>query len=217
MKSDRERINHFRPHPWHGLEVGRDPPEWVDAYIEITPFDFMKYEVDKVSGYLRLDRPQRASSMPPTLYGFIPQTYCDARVARLARGVKKGDGDPLDICVISERPVNHCEIIVPARVIGGFQMIDDGEADDKLIAVVENDHVSGKARTITDIPPIYVERLQHYFMTYKMVPGKPNQVRIARVYGRTHAMRVVRAAIADYRSAFATRSTAHATARPARK
>ncbi len=202
MSSERRPINHFRPHPWHGLNIGRDPPEWVDAYIEITPFDFMKYEIDKISGYLRLDRPHRTSSMPPTLYGFIPRTYCDERVAALARGAKKGDGDPLDVCVISERPVNHCEVIVPVRVIGGFQMIDGGEADDKLIAVVENDHVSGKARTLADIAPIYVERLQHYFMTYKMVPGQRNKVRIARVYERAHALKVVRAAMDDYAAAF---------------
>ena len=69
-------VNHFRPHPWHGLEVGPEPPEVLNAYIEITPFDLMKYEVDKKSGYLRVDRPQRSSAQPPTLYWFIPRTYC---------------------------------------------------------------------------------------------------------------------------------------------
>lgn len=192
------------PHPWHGLDVGLDPPGLVNAFIEITPFDLMKYEVDKHSGYLLLDRPQRTSSQPPALYGFIPRTYCDAAVARLAPGAKRGDGDPLDICVLSERAVSRSGIIVRARVIGGFQMIDRGEADDKIIAVLDNDHVWAKARKLTDVPSVHVERLHHYFMTYKMVPGERNRVRISRTYGRAHALRVVRAAMADYQRSFLT-------------
>jgi inorganic pyrophosphatase len=73
-------ISQFRPHPWHGLEVGPEPPEILNAYIEITPFDLVKYEVDKASGYLHVDRPQRSSAQHPTLYGFIPRTYCHERV-----------------------------------------------------------------------------------------------------------------------------------------
>ena len=76
----------FRPHPWHGLEVGPEPPGVLNAFIEITPFDLMKYEVDKVSGYLRVDRPQRSSAQHPALYGFVPRTYCAERVRRLAPG-----------------------------------------------------------------------------------------------------------------------------------
>ena len=85
-------VTHFRPHPWHGLEVGPEPPEILNAFIEITPFDLMKYEIDKVSGYLRVDRPQRSSAQHPTLYGFVPRTYCDERVRKLAPGAKRGDG-----------------------------------------------------------------------------------------------------------------------------
>ena len=188
----------WRPHPWHGLEPGEDAPRVVNAYIEITPFDFMKYEVDKVSGYLRVDRPQRTSALPPTLYGFVPRTLCDERVRKLAPGAKRGDGDPIDICVLSERPIARGEIIVRGRVIGGLQMIDHGEADDKLISVLENDYVWGRARTITDVPPVLVERLEHYFLTYKLVPGQASQARITKVYGRDHARKVVRAAMADY-------------------
>jgi len=195
-------VNHFRPHPWHGLEVGPDPPEVLNAYIEITPFDLMKYEVDKVSGYLRVDRPQRSSAQHPTLYGFVPRTYCDERVRRLAPAAKRGDGDPLDICVLSERAITRSEIIVRARVIGGLQMIDGGEADDKIISVLENDYVWGGARNVSDVPPVLVERLQHYFLTYKLVPGH-RAARIARVYGRAHALKVVRAAMADYDDKFA--------------
>jgi len=195
-------VNHFRPHPWHGLDVGPDPPEVLNAYIEITPFDLMKYEVDKVSGYLRVDRPQRSSAQHPTLYGFVPRTYCDDRVRQLAPASKRGDGDPLDICVLSERAITRNEIIVRGRVIGGLQMIDAGEADDKIVSVLENDYVWGGARNISDVPSVLVERLQHYFLTYKLVPGRRAQARIAKVYGRIHALKVVRAAMADYEDKF---------------
>jgi inorganic pyrophosphatase len=202
MNTRPERVSHSRPHPWHGLEAGPDPPQVLNAFIEITPFDLMKYEVDKVSGYLRVDRPQRSSAQHPTLYGFIPHTYCAERVCRLAPGAKRGDGDPLDICVVSERAIMRNEIIVRARVIGGLQMIDAGEADDKIIGVLENDYVWGAARNLSDVPAVIVERLEHYFVTYKLVPGRRTHARVARVYGRDHALRVVRAAIADYEDHF---------------
>ncbi|MBM4186795.1 MAG: inorganic pyrophosphatase [Gemmatimonadetes bacterium] len=195
-------VSAFRPHPWHGLPVGPKPPDIVNVFVEITPFDLMKYEIDKASGYLRIDRPQRGSSQPPSLYGFVPRTYCADRVRKLAPAATRGDGDPLDICVLSERAINRAEILLRARVIGGLQMIDDGEADDKLIAVLENDLVWGQARDISNVPPVLIERLQHYFLTYKLVPGEQTQARIDRVYGRDHARRVVRAAIADYQQAF---------------
>jgi inorganic pyrophosphatase len=195
----REPVSLFRPHPWHGLDVGPKPPDVLNAYIEITPFDLMKYEVDKVSGYLRVDRPQRSSAQPPMLYGFVPKTFCAERVCRLAPRAKRGDGDPLDICVLSERAITRNEIIVRGRVIGGLQMIDRGEADDKIISVLENDYVWGHARDIGDVPSVLVERLQHYFLTYKLVPGRRGTpARIAKVYGRSHAHKVVRAAMADY-------------------
>ena len=190
-----------RPHPWHGLEPGADAPRVVNAYIEITPFDLVKYEVDKASGYLRVDRPQRTSSQPPALYGFIPQTYCAANVARLA-GVERGDGDPLDICVLSERPITKSEIVVPARVLGGLQIIDRGEADDKIIAVLQGDYVWGDADDIDRVPAVLIERLQHYFTTYKLLPGEPDRIRIASTYGYAHAAAVIEASMADYRDAF---------------
>jgi inorganic pyrophosphatase len=195
-------VSPFRPHPWHGLPVGLEPPDLLNAFIEITPFDLMKYEVDKASGYLKIDRPQRSSSQPPSLYGFVPRTYCDERVRRLAPSATRGDGDPLDICVLSERAIARNEILVRARVIGGLQMIDGGEADDKIIAVLENDFVWGGARNIGDVPPVLVERLQHYFLTYKLVPGEPVRATIGKVYGLPHARRVVRAAMADYTATF---------------
>ena len=194
----------FRPHPWHGLEVGPDAPEVLNAFIEITPFDLMKYEVDKVSGYLHVDRPQRFSAQHPALYGFVPRTYCADRVRKLAPGSSRGDGDPLDICVLSERPMARNEIIIRCRVIGGLQMIDRGEADDKIIAVVEGDYMWGAARDVSEVPPVLVERLRHYFSTYKLVPGDERKkvARVGKVYGRDHALKVVTAAIEDYDAAF---------------
>lgn len=192
----------WRPHPWHGLEVGPDPPRIVHAFIEITPFDQVKYEADKTTGYLRVDRPQRTSSLPPSLYGFIPRTYCEERVGALSPVSRKGDGDPLDICVLSERPINRSEVILNARVIGGIHMVDHGEADDKIIAVLQNDAVWGGADDISTIPEILVERLRHYFATYKLIPGQEALVHIENVYGRDHAHRVIKAAIEDYEEHF---------------
>jgi inorganic pyrophosphatase len=188
----------WRPHPWHGLDAGEDLPCIVNAYIEMTPFDAVKYEVDKATGYLRVDRPQLTSSMTPTLYGFIPQTYCSARVHALSPTSKRGDGDPLDICVITERPINRGEVILRSRVIGGLQMIDNGEADDKIVAVLDNDQFWKDAHDIDDISPALLERLRHYFATYKLVPGHPSDVQIEQVYGRDHALKVIEASLKDY-------------------
>jgi inorganic pyrophosphatase len=201
-RSDSEEPSRYRPHPWHGLATGPEPPGLLTAYIEITPFDLIKYEVDKHSGYLRVDRPQRGSSHPPALYGFIPRTYCDHEVHQLSPTSIRGDGDPLDICVLSERPIARSEILVKARVVGGLQMVDNGDADDKIIAVLDNDYVYGSARDIADLPQVLVERLQHYFATYKLVPERPNQVRIEQVYGREQALKVIEASIRDYEAAF---------------
>ncbi len=189
----------WRPHPWHGLDPGPDCPRIVNAFIEITPFDLMKYEVDKITGYLRVDRPQRTSSHPPSLYGFIPQTYCGERVRRLAPDCERGDGDPLDICVISERPLTHSEILLNARVLGGLQIIDRGEADDKIVAVLDGDYIWGGARELADLPAALLERLEHYFSTYKLVPGEPPKIAVIGRYGYEHAARVITAAIEDYR------------------
>jgi inorganic pyrophosphatase len=174
----------------------------VQAYIEITPFDLVKYEVDKSTGYLVVDRPNRSSSQPPTLYGFIPRTYCSRRVRELSPKAARGDNDPLDICVVSERPIDRSEIIVSARVVGGIQMIDHDEADDKIVAVLESDTVWGDAPDLSDLPSVFVERIQHYFETYKQVPGAATRISIETVYGREHACNVVSASIADYEDGF---------------
>ena len=193
-------IPQARAHPWHGISTGPNPPSLVTAYIEITQRDVVKFELDKSSGLLKVDRPQPTSSSPPTLYGLIPRTYCGTEVAKLSPEADRADGDPLDICVFSEQPIDKADIVLPARVIGGLRMIDGGEADDKIIAVLANDHIFEDSVDISDLPVAMVDRLEHYFLTYKMVPGHEHDVSIEERYGRDHAHAVVAAAMTDYRN-----------------
>jgi inorganic pyrophosphatase len=203
-------FSRWRPHPWHGLAAGPDAPRIVTAYVEITPFDSVKYEVDKETGYLRVDRPQRFSSRVPTLYGFVPQTYCAEKVQALSPSSDRGDGDPLDICVLSERPISRAEVLLDARVIGGIRMIDGGEADDKVIAVLANDEVYAGVEELSQVPTPIVDRLRHYFMTYKLGPDSADAeptVSFDGVYGRAEAEAVVVAAMDDYATHFSRLST----------
>jgi inorganic pyrophosphatase len=162
----------------------------------------IKYEIDKVTGYLRVDRPQRTSSQPPTLYGFIPRTYCGERVNRLSPNSIRGDGDPLDICVISERPINRAEVILSVRVVGALRAVDNGEADDKIIGVLENDPFWGDISDASQLPGVLVERLRHYFSTYKMQPGEPSTMIVEELTSYEQAQEVVRAAVQDYLDTF---------------
>jgi inorganic pyrophosphatase len=190
----------WRPHPWHGISPGAEAPNVVQAYIEITPFDLVKYEIDKVNGLLRVDRPQRTSSQPPSLYGFVPRTLCGRRVGALTPGAKDGDGDPLDVCVLSERPITAREILVKAKVIGGLTMLDNGEADDKIVAVLAGDFVWGEVDDLAQLPPVLVERLRHYFSTYKLLPGA-SPVPVT-PYDKQRAYEVVAAALQDYHEVY---------------
>jgi len=198
----------FRPHPWHGIAIGADAPAKVNAYIEIVPTDTVKYELDKTTGYLKVDRPQKFSNVYPTLYGFLPQTYCgEANGAfcgeRTGRTGIVGDGDPLDVCVLTEKEISHGDILVEAIPIGGLRMIDGNQADDKIIAVLEGDAVFGGWREIEQSPPALIERLKHYFLTYKQLPGAATpRVEITAVYGREEAYQVIRTTQADYRQRF---------------
>lgn len=192
----------WRPHPWHGLDVGPHPPSIVNAYIELTPFDRVKYELDKQTGYLQVDRPNRTSSFCPTLYGFIPRTYCGERVKALMPNAVSGDKDPLDICVISERPISHAEVILKAKIVGGLPMLDNQEADDKIIAVLDCDAMWEQVDDVAELPDVLVNRLRHYFSTYKMLTPNDPQVEIDSAYGREHAVKVVEAALADYTEEF---------------
>jgi inorganic pyrophosphatase len=197
----------FQAHPWHGVAPG-DPADVVQAYIEIVPTDTVKYELDKESGHLHIDRPQRFSSQPPTLYGFIPQTYCGVRVGercseRTGQPKMRGDRDPMDVCILTEKNMAHAGFFLRARPIGGLRMVDGDEADDKIVAVLERDMAYGDLRDIADAPPGIIERLRHYFLTYKQMPGEPARVvRIAEVYDRVEAVEVLRRSLQDYREAF---------------
>ncbi len=199
----------FQAHPWHGVPAMVGRGDLVNAFIEIVPTDGIKYELDKRTGHLRVDRPQRFSSRCPTLYGFVPQTYCGIRTGERSSEktggmALRGDDDPLDICVMTERPAVH-GILVNAKPIGGFRMIDGDEADDKILAVMESDPAFGHFNDIKECPELLVERLEHYFLTYKQrAEDGPRKVRIAEIYGRDEAREVIRLSMQDYQETYGT-------------
>lgn len=200
----------YKSHPWHGVAIGENAPEQLMAFIEVVPSDTVKYEVDKETGYLMIDRPQQFSNIMPALYGFVPRTYCDKEVAalcneRTGRTDIVGDGDPLDICVLTEREVTHGDILVNSIPIGGMRMIDDGEADDKIVAVLKDDLFYGNYTDIKDVPKKVIERLRHYFLTYKSIPGSTENskhVEITEVYGAEEAREVIAASMRDYKACY---------------
>lgn len=197
----------FRPHPWHGLDPGPRFPEIVTAYIEMVPTDGVKYEIDKESGYLKVDRPQRFSNFCPTLYGFVPRTYCGIEVASHAipggPPVERGDGDPLDVCVLTDRPISRGEIVLQARPVGGLRMVENGEADDKIIAVLLGDPTYGDFVDVSQIPRAVIDRLRHYFLTYKVIPGETySPITVDPVYNSMEARAVLSAARLDYHREF---------------
>ena len=198
----------FQAHPWHGVTPGENAPEEVGAYVEIVPTDPVKYELDKASGHLSIDRPQRFSSMCPTLYGFVPQTFCGDEVAalcaeRTGQADIQGDGDPMDICVLTEKTFAHGGFFLRAKPIGGLRMIDGQQADDKILAVLVSDVAFGHIEDIEDCPSGLVDRLKHYFLSYKQLPGTaPRRVEISDVYGRKEAFNVIERSLRDYRKKF---------------
>ena len=197
----------YKSHPWHGVDIGSEAPDLITCFIEMVPTDTVKYEVDKVSGYLRIDRPQKYSNVVPALYGFIPQTYSGTNVADLAvqktgREDIKGDGDPIDICILTEKEITHGDILVRTRPIGGFRMIDGHEADDKIIGVLNNDAVYGNYKDISDVPALIIDRLKHYFLTYKDLPGSKAKTEITHTYGIDEAHELIRRSIKDYQNKF---------------
>ncbi len=194
----------YKAHPWHGISLGKNTPNIVTSFIEMVPTDAVKYEVDKESGYLSIDRPQKYSNLVPALYGFLPQTYSDKKVAELTnkqlnRTDILGDGDPIDICVLTEKDITHGDIIVRARPIGGFRVLDQDKADDKLIAVLENDLIYDSCNDITDLPQAVIDRLRHYFTTYKDLPeDKTSRCVVTDIYGVEEAHDVIMRSIQDY-------------------
>jgi inorganic pyrophosphatase len=196
----------YRLHPWHGLDLGPDSPRAVNCYIEIVTTDTVKYELDKATGILKVDRPQKYSSLCPSLYGLLPKTYAGQKVAdycmeKTGRKGLIGDGDPLDICVLTEKFIVHGDIIVTAIPIGGFRLLDGNEVDDKLIAVMKDDLVYGEMEDIEDCPHGFIERLRHYFLTYKDAPERhSSRVEITHIYGKKEAQKIITLGEMDYKS-----------------
>ena len=145
-------------HPWHDVAYGDDAPEIVQALIEVPAGSKNKYELDKDSGLLKVDRVLASSMRYPANYGFIPQTYCD-------------DKDPLDILVLGQEPVVPMALM-QARPIGVMKMIDGGEGDDKIIAVHSDDPVWRDYRSINDLPPHILLEIRQFFLDYKTLEKK---------------------------------------------
>ncbi|MEA3504295.1 MAG: inorganic pyrophosphatase [Bacteroidota bacterium] len=197
----------YKSHPWHGVEIGEDAPKIITSFVEMVSTDTVKYEVDKVSGYLKIDRPQKYSNVVPAMYGFIPQTYSGKTVAeycalKVGRDDIKGDGDPIDICVLTEKVISHGDILVRAIPIGGFRMIDGNESDDKIIAVMNDDAVYGDYKNISDVPELIIERLKHYFLTYKDLPGQERDVEITETFCVDEAHEIISRSMQDYKKRF---------------
>ena len=197
----------YKSHPWHGVDIGADSPDIVTCFVEMVPTDTVKYEVDKASGYLIIDRPQKYSNVIPALYGFIPQTYSDESVAEFCMEKSGkvdicGDKDPLDICVLTEKEISHGDILVKARPIGGFRMIDDNESDDKIVAVLSNDALYEHFNDISEIPETVINRLKHYFLTYKDLPGNECNVEITHTFGVDEAKEIIKRSQDDYQAKF---------------
>ena len=178
-----------------------------NIFIEMVPTDTVKYELDKVSGYIKIDRPQKYSNVVPALYGFLPQTYCGDLVAEYCMSQTQrtdihGDGDPLDICVLTEKTISHGDIIAEVRPIGGFRMLDKNEADDKIIAVLKHDATYNIYNDISELPHVVIDRLRHYFLTYKDLPGEERRTEITHVYNKEEAFEVIRRSAEDYKNHF---------------
>jgi inorganic pyrophosphatase len=172
--------------PWHGVSPGDNTPTIVNALIEIPKGSRAKYEIDKTSGLLKLDRVIYSSFHYPANYGFIPQTL-------------GYDNDPLDILVLCSQSIQPlCQ--VEARVIGNMQMIDNGEQDDKIIAVATKDPSVNHINNINDMPDHFFNELKHYFEQYKVLENK--KVAIDNFQDRDTAFNIIKEAIAFYQKTF---------------
>jgi len=172
--------------PWHSVSPGSEVPNVVNAIIEIPKGCRAKYELDKESGLLKLDRVLYSSVYYPANYGFIPQSYCD-------------DHDPLDILVISQiECVPMC--IIDAKIIGVMQMVDGGEADDKIIAVAANDMSVNHINDITELPPHFIDEMRHFFEEYKKLEKKT--VVVEEFQNKEKAKQIILKSFEDYAKNF---------------
>jgi inorganic pyrophosphatase len=173
-------------HPWHDVAVGKNPPESVNAIIEIPRGSKAKYEIDKESGLIKLDRVLFASMYYPLNYGFIPQTLGE-------------DHDPLDIVVLTQvEVVPRC--LIPCRVIGVMQMIDRGEADDKIIAVAEEDPSVSFIKEVNEVPDYLMMELKHFFENYKTLENK--KVVVDEILSKAKAEKIIQDSVARYKEAY---------------
>jgi inorganic pyrophosphatase len=173
--------------PWHQVDPGKDLPKIVKGIIEIPKGSRAKYELDKASGLLKLDRVLYSSVYYPANYGFIPRTYCD-------------DDDPLDILVLSQIDFQPL-CIVDAKVVGVMRMLDNGEADDKIIAVAYHDMSINHINDIDELPPHFMNELRHFFEEYKKLEKKT--VKVEEFQNRETAGMIIMQSVADYKAKFA--------------
>ena len=194
------RFSPWRPHPWHGLSIGPEPPRIVHAYIEITPFDLVKYEIDKDSGYLKVDRPQRTSSLPPALYGFIPRTYCGQARRRADAGRDRRRRRPArhlrDQRAADQRAPRSCSRRASSA---GCRCSTAARPTTRSSPCSSNDAVWGaRRRRRRPADGRWSSACVHYFATYKLLPGEPPRAVVGAVYGHDDAFAVIRAAMEDY-------------------
>jgi inorganic pyrophosphatase len=173
-------------HPWHSVHYGDNAPRTVNAIIEIPQGSRAKYEIDKPSGLLKLDRVIYSSFYYPVNYGFIPRTYGD-------------DKDPLDILVLSSISVQPL-CIIEAKVIGVMQMIDQGEADDKIIAVASHDMSVNHLNNVEEMPQHFFKELRQFFEDYKKLENK--SVQVEEFGDKSTALNIIRDSIEHYKNIF---------------
>jgi len=174
-------------HPWHDVELGDAIERWFRAIIEIPKGSKVKYELDKKTGMLSLDRVLHSAVHYPANYGFLPRTYCP-------------DGDPLDVLVLGQEPVVPL-CVLRARAIGVMAMVDDKGKDDKIVAVHVDDPEYVHYRDIAELPPHRMKELERFFLDYKVLEHKA--VSVEGLQGRAEAERVIREAMQLYRETIA--------------
>lgn len=186
-------ISYAQQHPWHRVSPGKDVPRFVTAVIEIAKDSKTKYEIDKETGILKLDRVLKTSMVYPTNYGFIPQSYC-------------GDKDPLDILVICSEKLQPASL-VDAQIIGVMRMTDNGEQDDKIIAVAKNDSEVNHYQDLKDLPEHFMKEIVHFFQNYKGLDGK--SVKIEKISGRDTAQTIILESLELYKKEFGAKNLNH--------